>query len=184
MTKRRPGHATCDRLRSDVEAWLPSTDSGAQQQIVDLLTQAAATGADPIATLRDGLRQWFGTGASAMLPHPPSPIAAFEATAIPFEALIGLRRPTLWPQRPKRLTDELFSSWLWRCARHRMSPLPCSQRMSSGRRTAMSTAMSRRRRSAGWPASAAKRLHLSPQARCRSRRRRRRIRSAAWLKIS
>ena len=116
MTMGKPGHATCDRLLSDVEAWLPSTDSGARQQIVGLLTQAAATGADPIATLRDGLRQWFGTGASAMLPRSPSPIAAFEATAISLEALIGLRRPTLWPQRPKRLVDELFSSWLWRCA--------------------------------------------------------------------
>jgi hypothetical protein len=106
----------CDRLLSDVETWLPSTDSGSRQQIFDLLTQAAATGADPIATLRDGLRQWLGTGAPAMLPRSPSPIAAFEAATVPLEALIGLRRPTLWPQRPKRLVDELFSSWLWRCA--------------------------------------------------------------------
>jgi hypothetical protein len=116
MTKRTPVHAICDRLLSDVEAWLPSTDSASRQQIVDLLTQAAATGADPIATLRDGLRQWFGTGAPAMLSRSPSPIAAFEAASIPLEALIGLRHPTLWPQRPKRLVDEVFSSWLWRCA--------------------------------------------------------------------
>jgi TniQ len=27
-----------------------------------------------------------------------------------------MRRPTMWPQRPKRLPDELFSSWLWRAA--------------------------------------------------------------------
>jgi hypothetical protein len=116
MTTGKPGHATCDRLLSDVAAWLPSTDSGARQQIVGLLTQAAATGADPIATRRDGLRHWFGTGASAMLPRAPSAIATFEATAISREALIGLRRPTLWPQRPKRLVDEVFSSWLWRGA--------------------------------------------------------------------
>jgi hypothetical protein len=109
-------HAACDRLLSDVEAWLPSTDSGSRRRILHLLTQAAATGADPITTLRDGLRQWFGTGALAMLPRFPSPIAAFEAATIAFEPLIGLPRPTLWPQRPKRLVDELFSSWLWRCA--------------------------------------------------------------------
>jgi hypothetical protein len=51
-----------------------------------------------------------------MLPRSPSPIAACEAATIPFEPLIGPRRPTLWPQRPKRLVDALFSSWLWRCA--------------------------------------------------------------------
>jgi TniQ len=57
-----------------------------------------------------------GHATCALLPQPPSPIAAFEATTIPLEALIGLGRPTLWPQRPKRLVDEVFSSWLWRCA--------------------------------------------------------------------
>jgi len=35
---------------------------------------------------------------------------------MPFEPLVGPRRPTLWPQRPKRVVDELFSGWLWRCA--------------------------------------------------------------------
>lgn len=109
-------HAACDRLRSDLESWLPATDSASRRCILDLLTRAAATGADPIATLRDGLRQWFGTRASAMLPRSPSPIAAFAAATIAFEPLIAPCRPTLWPQRPKRLADELFSSWLWRCA--------------------------------------------------------------------
>ncbi|HKM61553.1 MAG TPA: TniQ family protein [Acidisphaera sp.] len=116
MAKTELDHAARDRLLSDVESWLPSTDPASRRRILDLLTRAAATGADPIATLRDGLRQWFGTGAPAMLPRSPSPIAAFEAATIPFELLIGPRRPTLWPQRPKRLVDELFSSWLWRCA--------------------------------------------------------------------
>jgi hypothetical protein len=88
-------HAACNRLLSDVEGWLPSTDSGSRRRILDLLTQAAATGADPIVTLRDGLRQWFGTGAPAMLPRSPSPITAFAAATIPFEPLIEPRRPIL-----------------------------------------------------------------------------------------
>ena len=39
-----------------------------------------------------------------------------EPETIPLEPLIAPRRPTLWPRRPKRLPDELFSGWLWRCA--------------------------------------------------------------------
>jgi hypothetical protein len=194
MTKTMPGHATCDPLLSDVAAWLPSAASGPRQQIVDLLTQVAATGADPIATLRDGLRQWFGTSASAMLPQPPSPIAAFEATTIPREALIGLRRPTLWPQRPKRpgfanrpwsiLVDEVFSSWLWRCATasHVSPALFAADVLGSpygdvDRDVAPETV----RRLAHLSGQT---LRLSPPARCRLRRRRRRTRSAAWLKIA
>lgn len=87
-------HAACDRLRSDLESWLPATDPASRRCILDLLTRAAATGADPIATLRDGLRQWFGTRASAMLPRSPSPIAAFAAATIAFEPLIAPCRPT------------------------------------------------------------------------------------------
>jgi hypothetical protein len=116
MTEPRQDHAARDRLLCDIETWLPSTDPGSRRQILDLLSQAAATGADPIATLRDALRQWFGTRAPAMLPRSLSPVADVNAVAIPVEPLINLRRPTLWPQRPKRLVDELFSSWLWRCA--------------------------------------------------------------------
>jgi hypothetical protein len=86
------GLIACDRLRSDVESWLPATDSASRRCILNLLTRAAATGADPIATLRDGLRQWFGTGTSAMLPRSPSPIAAFEAATIAFEPLMSRRR--------------------------------------------------------------------------------------------
>jgi len=135
MAMRAPGNAVSDRLSGDTEAWLPSADPGAQRRIFDLLTAAAATGADPIATLRDGLRRWFGTDAPAMLPRSlaqfqalsraqsSSSNAAAEIAILPLEPLTGQRRPTLWPQRPKRLPDELFSSWLWRCAAaSRVSP--------------------------------------------------------------
>lgn len=117
-TEPEPGSAACDRLLADADAWLPSTDAAVRRQILDLLARAASAGADPIATLRDGLRQWFGTGAPAMLARAPFAIADFAsvAMAMAFEPLNGLRRPTLWPQRPKRLVDEAFSSWLWRCA--------------------------------------------------------------------
>jgi hypothetical protein len=116
MTRTEGRGVGMDRLVYDAQAWLPSADPEAQRRILDLLILAAGTGADPIAILRDGLRRWFGTGAAAMLPGCPSPVPVLERETIPLEPLIAPRRPTLWPRRPKRLPDELFSGWLWRCA--------------------------------------------------------------------
>jgi TniQ len=116
MTRPARNGTAMDRLVYDARAWLPSGDPEAQRRILGLLIQAAETGADPIAVLRDGLRRWFGTGAAAMLPGCPSPIPVLERETMPLEPLIAARRPTLWPRRPKRLPDELFSGWLWRCA--------------------------------------------------------------------
>ncbi len=113
-------HAAIDRLSCDAAAWLPSADPDTQRHILGLLAAAAVTGAEPIVTLRDGLRRWFGAAAPVMLPRSPSSSPAAPASAMiaamPLEPLTGPRRPTLWPVRPKRLPDELFSGWLWRCA--------------------------------------------------------------------
>ena len=115
MAKTAPDHAATDRLACDAAAWLPSADPDTQQHILGLLTAAAVTGAEPIVTLRDGLRRWFGAAAPAMLPRSP-PSGPVPGPAMPLEPLTGPRRPTVWPVRPKRIADELFSSWLWRCA--------------------------------------------------------------------
>ena len=104
-------HAAIDRLSCDAAAWLPSADPDTQRHILGLLAAAAVTGAEPIVTLRDGLRRWFGAAAPVMLPRSPSSSPAAPASAMiaamPLEPLTGPRRPTLWPVRPKRLPDEL-----------------------------------------------------------------------------
>jgi hypothetical protein len=104
------------RLIEEVKTWLPTDDAAAHSSIVDLLRLVARAGVDPIPALRAALPRWFGPAARALL---PPRIAAGRATPsrlelVALEPLPPLRRPTLWPQRPKRFADELFSSWLWR----------------------------------------------------------------------
>ena len=103
------------RLAVAAQAWLPTDVPSTRRHILDLLVQATATGANPIDELRQSMSRWFGADAVVMLP-PVSPGAERPAApdGIALEPLAVLRRPTLWPQRPKRLPDELFSSWLWR----------------------------------------------------------------------
>ena len=105
-----------DALIRAAEAWLPTLDPQARAQILDILRQVAATGADPIASLRSGLSLLFGPKAPAALPATTARPAPANAGLISLEPLAPLRRPTMWPQRPKRLPNELFSSWLWRSA--------------------------------------------------------------------
>ena len=104
------------RLTVAAEAWLPTADPAARAQILVILRQIAATGTDPIAELRDGLHRWFGPRAGAAMPPAMPPPRAHPGAGLLLEPLNALRQPTLWPQRPKRLPDELFSSWLWRTA--------------------------------------------------------------------
>ena len=106
------------RLIEDARNWLPTDDPEAHRSIVGLLTMIAQAGVDPIAALRDALHRWFGPAAPDLLrprtmtgpATPPAP------GLVALEPLPPLRRPTLWPQRPKRFADELFSSWLWRAS--------------------------------------------------------------------
>jgi hypothetical protein len=105
-----------DALIRAAESWLPTPDPQARAQILDILRQLAATGADPIASLRSGLSLLFGPKASAALPATTTRPAPTTAGLLSLEPLAPLRRPTMWPQRPKRVPNELFSSWLWRTA--------------------------------------------------------------------
>ena len=106
------------RLTQDAEAWLPTDDLEAHRSIVALLGMIARTGVDPIAALRDAIPRWFGSAARDLLPPQTMTGAIAPSTpgTVALEPLPALRRPTLWPQRPKRFRDEVFSSWLWRAS--------------------------------------------------------------------
>jgi len=106
------------RLIEDAKTWLPTDDTEAHRSIVALLAMTVEAGVDPIAALREAMHRWFGSAAPDLLRPPtrtepaPPPAPGFVA----LEPLPPLCRPTLWPQRPKRFADELFSSWLWRAS--------------------------------------------------------------------
>ena len=106
------------RLIEDARTWLPTGDAAAHGSIVAWLALAARTGVDPIAGLRAALSRWFGSAAGDLLQ--PQTVTALTTPSAPelvaLETLSSLRRPTLWPQRPKRFAGELFSSWLWRAS--------------------------------------------------------------------
>ena len=59
---------------------------------------------------------WFGPSAAAALPLRTLGQAISISPGFAIEPLSPIRPPTMWPQRPKRLPDELFSSWLRRAA--------------------------------------------------------------------
>lgn len=103
-------------LQHSAEAWLPTHDPQAKLQILAYLQRAAAAGGEPITDLCAALDAWFGPGAGAALPLTRQPGLAAAADRLASEALVPLRPPALWPQRPKRFAGELFSSWLWRLA--------------------------------------------------------------------
>jgi len=104
------------RLAAAAEAWLPAQDRDARALILAFLREVEDGGADAIAELRDGTRRWFGARAASALPAPRRGHVQADSDAITLEPLSLARHPTMWPQRPKRLTDEIFSSWLWRTA--------------------------------------------------------------------
>ena len=104
------------RLEQVADAWLSTVDPTANAAIIDLLRQVATAGHDPATELRKAMACWFGPSAAAALPlrTPGQPVSISSGFAI--EPLSPVRPPTMWPQRPKRLPDELFSSWLRRAA--------------------------------------------------------------------
>ena len=110
------------RLARDAAAWLPTEDPDAGRAIIGWLGLIAGTGVDPVAALREALPRWFGAAAKDLLAGAfPAGIRTAGGIAptpetVALEPLPPVRRPTLWPQRPKRFPDELFSSWLWRAA--------------------------------------------------------------------
>jgi len=113
-----PGDAEAAALAA---AWLPTDDPDVRTRLAALFCRLAGLGLDPAAAMRDALGRWFGGAAGAALPAmgeaEPQPGQAGEDPAtMPLLPLAGLRPPTLWPQRPRRQPDELFSSWLRRTA--------------------------------------------------------------------
>jgi hypothetical protein len=109
-----------DRPFVDAHCWLPTDDPAAGKQIDALFRQISALGLDPVGALRDAITRWFGHAAAAALPAPnphevaPEPLEM--AGTLAHMLLPTHRRPTLWPQRPRRQPGELFSSWLRRAA--------------------------------------------------------------------
>jgi hypothetical protein len=97
------------------KTWLPTLDPVAEAKITDLLTEVAATGANPVVELRNALAGWFGAQDHLVLPR-PGPTMNSLPGGVAVEPLSPIQRPCLWPQRPKRRDCELFSSWLWRTA--------------------------------------------------------------------
>ena len=107
-----------------------------------------------------------------MLPRAPSsrpvPGPAVPDPAMPLEPLTGPRRPTLWPVRPKRLPDELFSGWLWRCATvSHVSPTLFAADVLGSRAGDIDRDVAPETIPPPRGSSAATRLRLSPPARCR-----------------
>ena len=103
-------------LAEAAAAWLPTSDPVAAARILAILQQIATNGADPIAALREAMGRWFGPRVAIAMPVPTRDTPVAADFRLVFETLPTHRQPMLWPQRPKRLPDELFSSWLWRSA--------------------------------------------------------------------
>ncbi|HUB12516.1 MAG TPA: TniQ family protein [Acetobacteraceae bacterium] len=122
MGRDGPAAPLAMRLARDAAAWLPTEDPDACRAIIGWLGLIAGTGVDPVAALREALPRWFGAAARDLLagafPAGSKTAGGIAPTpeTVALEPLPPVRRPTLWPQRPKRFPDELFSSWLWRAA--------------------------------------------------------------------
>ncbi len=116
MLRIEHSEAVYKAISQAAEAWLPTPDPEARAKILEYLHEIAASGIDPIAALREGLKAWFGPRSAAALSaygFLPRPHTSGE---IYLESLGKTRRPTMWPRRPKRIPGELLSSWLWRTA--------------------------------------------------------------------
>jgi hypothetical protein len=104
------------RLRQDLEALLADAEPTCREQIIALCCIHPRASIEALPRLRAVLGPY--------LQRWPWPSAARGDDAGPasnidleIEALPERPRATLWPYRPKREPDELFSSWLWRIAR-------------------------------------------------------------------
>ena len=103
------------RLEQDVEAWFSGCDMESQQKVLGWFKQLARMGYDPLTELRASHKALFGSELRCPTPIPP-PATPLGDDELELEPLPAARRATLWPYRPKRLPDELLSSWLWRVA--------------------------------------------------------------------
>jgi len=114
MAAEASGRSDLFGLKQNAAARLPTHDPEAKLQILSYLTNAAASGLDPIAALEGNLVAWFGSNAGAALPPARDSFLSADSRRLASERLVAIHQPSLWPYRPKRLPGELFSSWLWR----------------------------------------------------------------------
>ena len=162
-------HAAGDRLRSDIESWLPAADPG----LAAVHPRPANPGRrDRRRSHRDPAR-WITAMVRCRRVRDVAAIAifhrGFEASDRFHSSRWSGRAGRPYGRNGRSVWSMSYSAAGCGVARRRRTyPLPCSRRMFSYCRMAMLTAMSRRRRSAGWRATADKRLRLSSPARCRS----------------
>lgn len=111
------------RLRQELEALLANEDPGCREEIIAVCLRYPRDALEAMPRLRAALGPGLQRG-----PWPsPAPGACdgsgdrvregASGAGLEIEALVDQPRATLWPYRPKREPDELFSSWLWRIAR-------------------------------------------------------------------
>lgn len=103
-------------LAEAAQAWLPTDIAETRARILELLVQATAAEVDPVSQLQQAMSRCFPGDLAVVLPAWQSSNDQVQGSALTLESLPVLQRPLLWPQRPKRRSDELFSSWLWRVA--------------------------------------------------------------------
>jgi len=109
------------RLQQDLDSLLPDEEEGPRRELLEWLLVGARQGVDLIPSFRDALRWQRDNPPAATATEVGTPPARGDS-GLEMEALPTPRRATLWPCRPKRLPDELLSSWLWRTARESGAP--------------------------------------------------------------
>src|SRR5271165_1198281 len=109
------------RLQQDLDRLLPDEEEGPRRELLQWLLVGARQGVDLIPSFRDALRWQRKNPPAATATGVGTPPARGDS-GLEMEPLPTPRRATLWPCRPKRLPDELLSSWLWRTARESGAP--------------------------------------------------------------
>jgi TniQ len=104
------------RMRQDIDALLPDDDPAAREEIRRLLLRRTNDGLDLFPLFRDAVSQWSKPRADA---GRAPPVLGEE---LEIEILPEPRRATFWPYRPRRIPDELLSSWLWRTTHGMAAP--------------------------------------------------------------
>lgn len=117
------------RLRQELEVLLANEEPGCREEIIAVCMRYPRDALDAMPRLRavlgPGLRRgpWPSPAPGACDGSGDRAREGGDRTCegagaeLEIEALVDQPQATLWPYRPKREPDELFSSWLWRIAR-------------------------------------------------------------------
>ena len=104
------------RLRQELDTLLAHVEPECRERIMAMVCRRPREGLEIMPQLRAALgpqlQRWPAPVAIRGEHTRPADNAGLEA-----EPLAAQPVATLWPYRPKRQPDELFSSWLWRVAR-------------------------------------------------------------------